>query len=285
MEFGSWAYSGLYLRPIKMGEGYTIGGSATAGESYAEFSLVSVACEEHLYPPYPTAPEEDWPVLFYHVTFQRAWQPYARGYLVLQIVLNLASFCGLWLPPHIGERMSLAITALLASVASELVVAANLPPASELTWFAKFSMASLGFSAATLFESATVIYFYYQTADDLVPRWYRFLQRHGRTLLLAKEPVTPPPKVKEEDESYVLGDDDDADDKGDPTTAFDPSFATRQGIKTMLGRDADDFKSVREMENNVRWQKVASDIDETARVVFPIAFCIWLGFALSGLDV
>jgi len=37
MEFGSWSYSGLYVRPIKMdGVGYSIGGSETAGQSYAE---------------------------------------------------------------------------------------------------------------------------------------------------------------------------------------------------------------------------------------------------------
>ncbi len=65
MEFGSWAYSGKYLRPVKGGGGgYTIGGSETAGESYNEFSFIEedpVVCTEHIYPPYPSSPEEDWP--------------------------------------------------------------------------------------------------------------------------------------------------------------------------------------------------------------------------------
>ena len=163
MEIGSWAYSGLYLRPVRMDQGYSIGGSDTAGESFAEFSLVSVEVEEHVYPPYPINLEEDWPVIKYHVTFKRAWQPYARGFVVLQIVLVLASFCVFWLPPHVGERMSLAITSLLASVASELVIASTLPAAGEVTWFTKFSAMSLMFSALALFESAAVIYFYYFT--------------------------------------------------------------------------------------------------------------------------
>ena len=34
--------------------------------------------------------------------------------------------------------MSLSITAMLAAVASEIVVAANLPAAAEYTWFQKF---------------------------------------------------------------------------------------------------------------------------------------------------
>lgn len=46
MEFGSWGYSGLYLRPTKLEDGYSIGGTQTAGEAYAEFSLDSVSVEE-----------------------------------------------------------------------------------------------------------------------------------------------------------------------------------------------------------------------------------------------
>ena len=65
MEFGSWSYSGKYMRLIKGGgTGYSIGGSETAGESFNEFSFVEddpVQCIEHLYPPFAGSPEEDWP--------------------------------------------------------------------------------------------------------------------------------------------------------------------------------------------------------------------------------
>ncbi|CAB9500519.1 Acetylcholine receptor subunit alpha [Seminavis robusta] len=177
LEIGSWAYTGLYIRPLKMEQGFTIGGSETAGESYAEFTLRDVHCEAYTYPPFPGAPEEDWPVLHYHLAFSRSWQPYARGYLILQVTLNLVAFTAFWLPPHIGERMGLSITAMLAAVASELVVAANVPAAAELTWFAKFSLISLFFSALALMVSAAVIYFHYHTGDDLVPRWVRWIQQ------------------------------------------------------------------------------------------------------------
>ena len=39
--------------------------------------------------------------------------------------------------------MSLAITSIVAAVASELVIASNLPQAPEITWFAKFTLVSL----------------------------------------------------------------------------------------------------------------------------------------------
>ena len=366
IEVGSWAYSGLYLRPTKLNDGFTIGGSDTAGEAFQEFTLESVSCEEHVYPPYPQAPLEDWPVIFYHVSFQRSWQPYARGFLALQILLNLFAFCAFWLPPHVGERMSLAITAVLAAVASELVVAAKLPAASELTWFAKFSLVSLLFTASALLESTAVIYFHYLTDDDLVPHWYRWMQRQAKKFQTTstvdnessrhvnfREPNNDdePPNSKNnnknnnhatqpttegdaatDEENRVLGNEK-KDTNGDGPERNDSrrsvsfenlpesqngkyrdfsesrlselsasdasamgdaarpslraslkelsSFRTRKSIKTILGRDADDFKNAKEMENNARWQGVAKRLDETSRLVFPVAFAIFVSVAFA----
>lgn len=170
LEFGSWVHSGLFLRTTKMGgEGYTIGGSDTAGQSFAEFRLKQVSVNERVYPPFPGALGEDWPVLLYAVEFQRAYEPYVRGFLLLQIMLNLCGFACFWIPPHVGERMGLAITALLAAVASELAVASKLPAASEFNWFAIFSLVSMLFSVAVVFQSAVVIYFHYYTGSNLRP--------------------------------------------------------------------------------------------------------------------
>lgn len=71
--------------------------------------------------------------------------------------------------------MGLAITSMLASVTSELIVAASLPPSSEMTWFARFSLTSLGFSSIALFETAAVIFFFYCTSDDLTPLWMKWI--------------------------------------------------------------------------------------------------------------
>ena len=46
-------------------------------------------------------------VLMYNVTIQRSWQPYVRGYIMLQVLLNMVGFSAFWLPPSCGERMSL----------------------------------------------------------------------------------------------------------------------------------------------------------------------------------
>lgn len=62
------------------------------------------------------------------------------------------------------------------------------------------------------------------------------------------------------------------------------SFRTRKNIKTIMGRDADDFKNAEEMENNVRWQKLAKSIDDAARVLFPATFFLFLAITFSALD-
>lgn len=105
MEFGSWTYSGKYMRLVmggSDGDGFSLGGSDTAGSSYNEFGFVRedpIKCVEVVYPPYPASPEEDWPVLVYNVTIERSWQPYARGYILLQVMLNVVGFSAFWLPP------------------------------------------------------------------------------------------------------------------------------------------------------------------------------------------
>lgn len=75
----SWAYSGKYLRPVPGGgTGFSVGGSDTAGQSYNEFSFEDdeppVVVTPHVYPPYPSSPEEDWPVVKYTVKIERSWQ-------------------------------------------------------------------------------------------------------------------------------------------------------------------------------------------------------------------
>ena len=160
VELGSWAYSGKFLRPkLFDGSGFSIGGSDTSGEAFSEFRLDNVSAEVIVYPPYPTDPLSDWPVLMCRcstlssssslfsfaltslsdkISFHRSWQPYIRGYLISQIIFNVIGFACFWMPVQSGERLGLAITAMLSAVAADLVVVAKLPSASELTWMQKF---------------------------------------------------------------------------------------------------------------------------------------------------
>jgi len=402
IEIGSWVYSGKYLRPTLMDEtGYTIGGSMTAGERYTEYKMRNVSAKVHVYPPFPVAPEP-WPVIQHTVLFSRAWKPYIRGYLILQVILNLTAMACFWLPPHCGERISLGITALLAAVASDLVVSEKLPSASELTWVSTFSLVSLFFGAFVLFESAMVIYFYYLTEDTLIPGWaiwivtkmrsfikrmkferemnnsrQKFYLRGKEDSVVGREIVSSsatgektnqftsersvhglsdPVTMQESDDmgleeafkencaSFTRCDEENREDsmtdrhvnftnsiqsksclqesftdndqlvdvpnldetpvpvvrslsmrrgaimprlKSLELTAFKQELtgSTRAGIKCALGRDADDFKSPKEVQNNIRWQGVADKLDEICRVVVPLSYAIALGILISPIQV
>ena len=199
--------------------------------------------------------------------------------------------------------MSLAITALLAAVASELVVAANLPSSSEITWFQTFSLFSLVFGAMALFESVTVIYFFYYAGSDLTPTWWKWIRSHGTNKLRNK--------VNENDDTSA-GDDaihDDTpengitvgvsvegeystphkvtfkDDEAAPFASTEGGDPNRQKQERrpshIYTRDADDFIDDLEAENNKRWKHVASCIDETCRVVIIPAYIIVLAVLLQ----
>jgi len=295
MELGSWAYSGLYVRPVPMdGTGYSEGGSDTAGANFAEFTLSYINCTAHVYPPYPCCPSEDWPVLWYDIKFHRSWQPYVRAFLCVQVVLNALGFSCFWLPAQCGERLGLGITALLASVASDLVVAQKLPTSSEWTWIAKFSLMSISFSAAALFETVIVLYFYYATHEHLCPLVFSLCGRCWR-----RRPEKGPEELNP---SSSPG----------SQAAFDPSTAveahsldrlnsdTRAAIKSwgrngsmggadsgreQFARDADDFKSRRQSKNNAYWQGVAAWVDEFCRWAMPIAYAITLSVMFAGVSI
>jgi hypothetical protein len=324
MELGSWSYSGLYLRPQKMdGVGFTVGGSETAGESFTEYQLSdngeAVIVREKVYPPFPGSPEEDWPVLLYDVRFHRSWQPYARGYIVLQILLNLAGFATFFLPVQCGERISLVITAMLAAVASELVVAANLPASSEMTWFQRFSLVSLAFAALALFESAAAIFFFYYTGDDLVPAWWIWIrdQRRKRSNTIRGNESGRAKANGQNDSNHAH--EDSCDESGtengvaldvdcavsvkgesrksgtiqedttghpfiDQTRAKSSSNneqAVRRSSFVNMTRDAEDFIDDFEAANNKRWRKVSLRIDEVCRVIVPVIYAITLGIMLG----
>lgn len=254
--------------------------------------------------------------MLYYVRFTRAWQPYARGFLVLQILLNLIGFSTFWLPPQAGERMGLSITALLASVASELVVTEKLPAFGEISWVTQFTLTSLLFTAMALVENSVVIYLHYHTGSSLVPRYVRWCIRKVKGHRAEKTEENEPTSGSTarhmdgvsgnfSQEEVDRRSDEDADfpqeispenssenyDTPGPLKSLvdrstkRPTLAKvdhlsrtsiRQGIKTILGRDADDFKNAKEMENNARWQKIAQNIDDYARILYPVAYCIFL---------
>ncbi|KAL3903403.1 MAG: hypothetical protein SGARI_005398 [Bacillariaceae sp.] len=315
MEFGSWARNGMYIRPVLLGEGYSIGGSETAGQSFAEFSLQRVTPSVYVYPPFPNDPAGDWPVLLYDVECSRASRPYVRGYLLLQIMLNFCAFACMWIPPQVGERMGLAITSLLAAVASELAVSEQLPNAEETNWFVIFSMTSMMFSVLVVFQSTAVIYFYYYTGSDLRPFYIRWIQnqwRYWRTGEKEEKPNTDDNKATQqqpanaEDTSSMeltehmnanltkpngIHKDNGPNSTNMPHVSFSRSASEDERRVSQLGmslssilptrHDAEDFKDAKARQNNLRWQRVSRRIDDYSRLIIPLLYFIFLAVILA----
>jgi hypothetical protein len=261
--------------------------------------------------------------MLYHVRFSRAWQPYARGFLVLQILLNLIGFATFWLPPQAGERMGLSITALLASVASQLVVTEKLPSFGEISWVTQFSLASLLFTALALLENSVVIYLHYHTGSSLVPRYVTWIRTFLSGRREQQQQLCRPGKQDDGSSSepqqqkrqscsdqsktkhlqdgassgHISEEEDARSDNGaaagavDTTTMFDDGQHhlnnpnVRKRIEMILGRDADDFHNTKEMKNNARWQWYAQAIDDVARIVYPVAYAIFLAVKFSQADL
>jgi len=306
MEFGSWAYSGKYLRLVKLYDGFTIGESDYAGESYSQFSLNNVSVEESIYPPYPSAPSEDWPVLLYHVSFRRAWRPYVRGYLTMQVLLNLVGFASMWLPVNCGERIGLVITSVLAAVASDLVVSSNLPASNEWTWAAKFTAGSSVFTFVVLFESALVIYLFYYTGKNLEPTWSHWIRQKRSPKTTASSSGfghVGENDIGEYGDNVSYNDDDSSADKNKPTNKREISgddvssngddssaykiFSTHKSVtfEKAVRLDANGFKNLQQKENNSKWQVRAGYIDEGSRVIIPGTFVIFLAIMIGKANI
>ena len=274
IELGSWGHSGKFLRlePFD-GTGFSIGGSDTSGESFSEFTLDTISAELVIYPPYPSDPLADWPVIMYSISFHRSWQPYIRGYLISQIIFNIIGFACFWLPIQSGERLGLSITAMLSAVAADLVVVSKLPSASELTWMQKFSMLSQAFAGYCVLEGVIVSYFYFQVSNNLVPNYLQCI--FARMPKLGRSPSGEPLGASSDSRLDILtnplGNSGESRDGSNPSNG--ESYGRRPSFRGP--RDADDFRTRQEQKNNAGWQRVASHIDSFSQlVVVPLYLAI-----------
>mmetsp|Transcript_25807 Transcript_25807/g.60768 ORF Transcript_25807/g.60768 Transcript_25807/m.60768 type:complete len:496 (+) Transcript_25807:618-2105(+) len=177
MEFGSWSHSGLYWRPVPSGgNAVTVGASLTAGEIFNEFSVHKITSEEYVYPPFPAQPESDWPVILFHVRFQRAWEPYLRSFFARAILLNCIAFGCFWIPPKFTARLGLAMTSMLAAVAAELMISQRLPISEAWTFYGKVMVGSMLFTAVVILETICVTHLDFCTKNDLLPPWFHTLR-------------------------------------------------------------------------------------------------------------
>ena len=203
--------------------------------------------------PYPGDPY-GWPVIMYTLEFERSWEPYVRGYALTQVVLNFIGFACFWLPNQAGERISLTITAMLAAIAADLVVAQELPAASEVTWINNFSMFSLGFATYCVIESVVVLYFFYSSAENLVPLAVVMLRRRRERKRGDAKAASSSKAELNVEGGYASGSSQDGDFAKTVGNEPESLGGSLQSYPSFRPRDADDYKTRREAENNQYWQ-------------------------------
>ena len=267
IEIGSWRYTLEYIRPVPMnGKGWTVGGSRTAGARFEEFRLDKVNCLYYKYDGDETGwlpPGQNMAVLFYDVVFHRAWRPYILTYVIIQIVLNFLGFSVFWLPGGNGGRIGMGITALLTGMANNLTVSTKLPFPQEWTWVSRFTVISFSFSAACLFESVAVHYFFFSKDSDLTPLLFSSC---GINLCRGRVPGHHEP-----------------DSPASPCRHGWHSDSWKKSDEPKR-KDAEDFLNRIEEENNQYWQKVARWIDEFARWVIPSVYIVVVGIMLGTVE-
>ena len=276
IEIGSWRYTLEYIRPVPMnGKGWTVGGSRTAGARFEEFRLDKVNCLYYKYDGDETGwlpPGQNMAVLFYDVVFHRAWRPYILTYVIIQIVLNFLGFSVFWLPGGNGGRIGMGITALLTGMANNLTVSTKLPFPQEWTWVSRFTVISFSFSAACLFESVAVHYFFFSKDSDLTPLLFSSC---GINLCCGRVP-------SHHDAPECL-------DKHSPNSPASPcrhgwhSDSWKKSSEPKR-KDAEEFLNRIEEENNQYWQKVSRWIDEFARWVIPAVYIVVVGIMLGSVE-
>ena len=210
------------------------------------------------------------------------------------------------MPIPSGERLGLAITAMLSAVAADLVVVEKLPSASELTWMQKFSLASQVFAAYCVIEGVVVSYFFYQTAENLVPSYL-----HCLFGLVKRKGSADDQGKKERDSSrgffsseHSIGmnhpSESNRNDRMQSTVSMHPRYGHKRENKkkknnfcanielifdssfTFLPlRDADDFQHSADIKNNNRWKKCGERVDDFSRAVIPIAYLVVLAIFFS----
>ena len=189
----------------------------------------------------------------YTLEFERSWEPYVRGYALTQVVLNFIGFGCFWLPNQSGERISLTITAMLAAIAADLVVAQELPAASEVTWINNFSMFSLGFATYCVIESVVVLYFFYSSAENLVPLAVVMFRRHRERKRGDAKAASSSKAELNVEGGYASGSSQDGDFAKTVGNEPESLGGSLQSYPSFRPRDADDYKTRREAENNQYW--------------------------------
>eukprot|EP00795_Rhopilema_esculentum_P005971 gene5971-11332_t len=169
LKFGSWTYDGFRLNLAKEAEKADL----SKFLKNAEWHLVDVPAVRNEVK-YFCCPEH-YPDVTYTFIMKRRSLFYLTNLIFPMVLMCALTILSFLLPAESGERISLAITLLLAMTVFMLVVAEMIPPTSEV-----IPLVGIFFNAAMvemvlmIVSLCVVIRFYHkQSTDPPMPQWMR----------------------------------------------------------------------------------------------------------------
>lgn len=165
-DFGSWSYSGFILNLTARGAGAVSDGDVSSGNPVdlstfnqpKDFALSRVEVRREV--TYYNCCPDPYPVLQFTLHIQRQPLMYFCGIVLPMVIVTAIGFLGFMLNPASGERIGLAITVVLTTVAVYLVAEESIPPIDTYTVVTHLYLMSLSISGFTLVTSIFVVSLY-----------------------------------------------------------------------------------------------------------------------------
>ncbi|XP_071952767.1 neuronal acetylcholine receptor subunit alpha-10-like [Antedon mediterranea] len=185
LKFGSWAYHGLQLDIINR----TDSGDISSYIDNGEWDLIGMPVRRNV--AYYNCCPEPFPTLEFTIIIRRRPLFYMFNLLIPCMLISLLTLLDFYLPADAGEKVTLAITILLALTVFLLLVAETMPPTSEtVPLIGQYFAACIILVSMSTVMTVYVLHIHFRLPGTRpVPRWMRvwIIGRLGRLLCLKKD--------------------------------------------------------------------------------------------------
>ncbi|KAK3727962.1 hypothetical protein QZH41_015910, partial [Actinostola sp. cb2023] len=167
MKFGSWTYDGFRIDLVNESSFADLGNYLPS----SEWTLVSVPAKRNVVKYFCC--DEPYPDVTFTFIISRRSLFYMMNLILPLVTITVLVNASFVLPAESGERISLAMTILLAMTVFMLVVAETIPPTSDaIPLIAKFYMAGMIEMAIALVWTCYILKYYHSDCMEM-PSWVR----------------------------------------------------------------------------------------------------------------
>ncbi|XP_033120698.1 neuronal acetylcholine receptor subunit alpha-10-like [Anneissia japonica] len=202
LKFGSWAYHGFQLDIVNR----SIAGDISTFIDNGEWILIGMPVKRNVY--YYNCCSEPYPTVEFTMIIRRRPLFYLFNLLIPCMLITMLTLLDFYLPAEAGEKVTLAITILLALTVFLLLVAETMPPTSEtVPLIGQYFAASIFLVSVSTVMTVYVLHIHYRLPGTKpVPRWMRvwIIGRLGSLICMNKDfRVNPEPSESNAEKMVV----------------------------------------------------------------------------------